>query len=236
MEYQKSHRIFKGLIFIIVAIMLLIGKSGCFGSFNIWSLILTILLCAIIIKSIYPINFGGILFPIAFLCIIYNKELGIEELTPAPVLIAAAFGTIGLSLIFQGNFPYHSNSHNSNKDCKFVVLDEDDESHITQKTLFGGITKYINSDDFKQANLECTCGSMEIYFDKAHIKSEKAVVQINAACSSIELFVPKEWTIENRLSTTFSGIDEKNNNCSDNSITLVLTGEITLSNITITFI
>ncbi|MBS2905268.1 hypothetical protein KFV96_29570, partial [Klebsiella pneumoniae] len=61
-------------------------------------------------------------------------------------------------------------------------------------------------------------------------------VQINATCSGIELFLPKEWTIENHISTTLSGIDEKNRNTPDGSATLLLIGEITLSGITITFV
>ncbi|QUF82350.1 hypothetical protein KDJ93_11460 [Clostridium butyricum] len=233
MKYNKNNRIFTGLLFIIAAIILIISKLGYFGDFNLWSLALTIFFVIIIIKSIYPIKFAGILFPLAFLCIIYSKELGIEQLTPWTVLIVATLGTIGLSIIFQNKVNINNKV---GKDYEFIAIDEEDKSNIVQKTSFSGITKYINSDDFKQADLHCICGAMEIYFDRAKIKDKTAVVQINATCSVIELFLPKEWTIENHISTTLSGIDEKNRNTPDGSATLLLIGEITLSGITITFV
>ena len=149
------------------------------------------------------------------------------------MLIVATLGTIGLSIIFQNKVNINNKV---DKDYEFIVIDEEDKSNIVQKTSFSGITKYINSDDFKQADLHCTCGAMEIYFDRAKIKDKTAVVQINSTCSGIELFLPKEWTIENHISTTLSGIDEKNRNTPDGSATLILIGEITLSGITITFV
>lgn len=232
MSYGKNHRILTGLIFIAAAIIFLIRKLGFFGNINMWSLVITIFLLLIIIKSIRPLNFAGILFPIAFLGIIYSDQIGINALTPWTLLLTAALGTIGLSIIF--NNKYHSDSNSKN--YEFTVIDKEDESNIIQKTSFSGITKYINSDDFKQADLDCSFGAMEIYFDKADIKDGKAIVRIKAFCSGIELFVPKEWTIENQIMTTIGGVDTKNKNLPDGSATLVLIGDMTLSGLTITFI
>ncbi|WP_294375109.1 LiaF transmembrane domain-containing protein [uncultured Clostridium sp.] len=236
MTYNKHNRIFMGLIFIFAAIVLLLEKLGFLGHINVWPLILTIFLVIIIVKNIHPLNFSGILFPIAFLCIIYDKQLGIENLTPWTVLLSAALGSIGLSIIFPDKSHRIFASNNYSKDYEFDVIDKEDEDNIVQKTLFSGITKYINSNDFKQADLECTCGGMEIYFDRANIKNGKAIVKIKSTCSGIELFVPKEWDIENHLVTTLSGVETKNKNIPDGSATLVLIGEITLTGVTIIFI
>lgn len=223
----KKHRIFGGIILIMLAITLIISKLGYLNDFGIWSLILTIFLVCIIIKSIYPINFGGILFPIAFLCIIYDKQLNIEELTPWTVLIVAALGTMGLSMIF-----HEKEHHNYN----FNVIDSEDESNVVQKTSFSGTTKYINSENFKQADFDCTVGAMEIYFDKANVKEGKAIVRINAYCSGINLYVPKKWNIENHLEVFLSGVDQKNTNEPDGSTTLVLIGNIKLSGVEIIYV
>lgn len=230
----KTHRIFGGIILIMLAIILIISKLGYLKDFGIWSLLFTIFLIYVIIKSIYPINFGGILFPIAFLCIIYDKQLHIEELTPWTVLIVAALGTIGLSMIFHGRERYRNYKRIDN--FSFEVNDSEDESNVIQKTSFGGTTKYINSENFKQANLECNFGTLEIYFDKANVKEGKAIVRINAYCSGINLYIPKKWSVENHIEAFLSGVDEKNTNEPDGSTTLILIGNIKLSGVEILFI
>lgn len=227
METRK-HRIFSGLSLIIFAIILIISKLGYLKNFRIWTFLFTIFLIYVIIKSIHPINFGGILFPIAFLCIIYDKQLHIEALTPWTVLIVAAFGTIGLSMIFNVRGWY--------RNCNFNINYIEDESNVIQKTSFGGTTKYINSGNFKQADLECNFGSLEIYFDKADVKEGKAIVRINAYCSGINLYIPKKWSIENHIDAFLSGVYEKNANESDDSTTLILIGNIKLSSVGIIFV
>ena len=230
----KTHRIFGGITLIILAIILIISKLGYLNDFGIWSLLFTIFLIYVIIKSIYPINFGGIFFPIAFLCIIYDKQLNIEELTPWTVLIVAALGTIGLSMIFHGRERY--SSHKKIDNYNFDVIDSEDESNVVQKTSFGATTKYINSENFKQADFDCNVGAMEIYFDKANVKEGKAIVRINAYCSGVNLYVPKKWNVENHLEVFLSGVDQKNENEPDGLTTLVLIGNIKLSAVEIIFV
>ena len=234
---RKTHRIFGGVTLILLAVMLIISKLGYFREFKIWSLIFTIFFIIIIVKSIRPLNFAGILFPIAFLCIIYDKQLNIEKLTPGTVLAVAALGTIGLSMIFHGrsNHIHHkSNEYKSGNNIN--IIDYKDESTINDKISFSGSVKYINSDDFKQADFECTFGGLEVYFDKAHIKEGKAIVRINANFSGVKLYVPKNWSIEDNIETTISAVDFKNKNEPDGSETLVLIGNINFSGIEIVFI
>lgn len=230
----KTHRIFVGITLIILSIILIISKFGFLNDFGIWSLLFTIFLIYVIIKSIHPINFGGILFPIAFLCIIYNKQLNIEVLTPWTVLVVAALGTIGLSMIFHEK--KYDKSYKRIGDYKFDVIDSEDESNVVQKTSFGATTKYINSENFKQADFDCNIGAMEIYFDKANVKEGKAIVRINAYCSGINLYVPKKWSVENHLEVFLSGVEQKNENEPDGLTTLVLIGNIKLSGVEIIFV
>lgn len=121
-------------------------------------------------------------------------------------------------------------------DAHTTVVDTEDESNVVQKTSFAGTTKYINSEDFKQADLECSFGAMEIYFDKANVKDGKAIVRINGYCAGIKLFIPKSWSVENNIEAFLSGIEQKNKNESDGLTTLILIGETKLSGIEIEFI
>ena len=97
---MKKRNIFWGILFVLGAIGLIVGKMGFLSGVNPFSLGFSVILGVIIIDSLFRLNYAGILFPIAFLCIIYDKQLGITSLTPWTVLISALFGSIGLSMIF----------------------------------------------------------------------------------------------------------------------------------------
>jgi len=98
---MKRERVFWGLVLILGGVFLIISKLGYFPDINVFSLLLTILLAVIILKSLIRVNFPGILFPIAFISIIYDDQLGITSITPWTVLVAALLGSIGLSMIFH---------------------------------------------------------------------------------------------------------------------------------------
>ena len=106
---MRERNIFWGILFVLGAIGLVIGKMGFLSDVNPFSLGFSVILGAIIIDSLFRLNYAGILFPIAFLCIIYDKQLGITALTPWTVLIAALFGSIGLSMIFPKKNKFFKN-------------------------------------------------------------------------------------------------------------------------------
>ena len=97
---MKKERVFWGLFLVIAGIVLVVSKLGYFAGVNLFSLVATVFLVAIIIKSVFKMNFAGILFPLAFIVILFDDQLGITAITPWTVLIAATLGSIGLSIIF----------------------------------------------------------------------------------------------------------------------------------------
>ena len=77
---MKKERIFWGLFFIVAAIFLLVSRLGFLGDIGVWSLLLTVFFVACLVKSIAHRSVSGVLFAVAFLCIIYAKPLGIEAI------------------------------------------------------------------------------------------------------------------------------------------------------------
>ena len=232
---MKKERILWGLLLILGAAFLIISKLGYFPDINAFNLILTFFLVIVIVKSLLRLNFEGILFPIAFICIIYDKQLGITELTPWTVLIAALLGSIGLSMIFHKNSKW-INRHHDYEDHKFEKFNVEDESHVRFSSSFGASIKYINTDNFQQADLSCSFGAMKIYFDNAVMSSNSATVRISASFSGIELYVPKTWNVSDRTNVFLGGIDEKNKNNSLTTNTLILVGDISFSGVEIIYI
>ena len=234
---MKKERIFWGALLVVGSIALIVNKLGYFANINIFSILLTVFLIGIMIKSIFKRNFAGILFPIAFICIIFDDQLGITAITPWAVLISAALGSFGLSMIFYKESKWHNYKYKYDwKNDEYKTINIEDEGHIKLDTSFGGSIKYINSDKFEQADLGCSFGSMKVYFDNVKLNNGRGVVRIDASFSGVELYIPKTWILENKVNTSFSVVDEKNRNMGNSDNILTLIGTASFSGVEIIYV
>ncbi len=232
---MDNSRLSVGLSLILCGIALIIYKLGYFSDTNIFTILFTIFLVGIIIKSALKANFAGILFPIALICIDYDEQLGITAITPWTVLIAALLGSIGLSMVFNKH-PKWAHRKSNWDPSKFNTIDTEDESHIKLKTSFAGSIKYINTDKFEQADLKCSFGAMKVYFDNAVLHEGKGVVIIESSFSGIELYIPRNWTVEDISTTSLSSVTEKNRNEGTADNILTICGDISFSGVEIIYI
>lgn len=235
---KKKKNIFWGLLLILGAAFILINKLGYFQELGIVTIIFTIGLAGAFIDSIYHKSFGGILFSAAFLCILYDKQLGIESITPWPVLTAALLGTIGLNLLFGGKKCSKYEKYCDWDESKYKsVVDEEGEDWVRCEASFSSTTKYINSQSFKKADLEVSFGSMAVYFDNAVLDSGKAVVNVEVSFGGLQLYVPKTWKVLLNLDTAFGGCKEYGS-CDRNSEenVLMIAGDVSFSGVEIHYI
>ena len=186
---MNNKKTFWGLIFVAVAIYILFGSSKLFGGLGLGTLILTGIFTGLLIRGIADLDFGGVLFPLAFLAIIWDEKLGITDLTPWPVLMAALLGTIGLNLLFKNSkvkinktIKKYNNEHTN-----YAKVDTASGQYVSTKVRFGGIEKYIESEDLRRVDVSSFCGASEIYLDKVCIPSGEAIVTFDCKCSAIEL-------------------------------------------------
>lgn len=100
---------------------------------------------------------------------------------------------------------------------------------------FGSSTKYIDSDNFKVANLECCFGELVTYFDKAKIIDGNATINVDVAFGSLVIYLPKEWNVVNNIDSCFGGIKEKGKPLGTES-RVILTGEANFGGVEIHYI
>lgn len=232
---MKKQRIFWGLICILGGIGLVLGKLGYFSDVNALSIVFTVFLVGILIKSLLRMNFTGILFPLAFICIIYDKQLGITEITPGTVLLAALLGSIGFSMIFHKKPKYYYKKSDWDS-YEYKTIDIEDEAHVRLENSFSGSIKYINTDKFEQADIKCSFGSTKVYFDNATLNNSRGLVRIDVSFAGVELYIPKTWTIENKVNVSFGGVDEKNKNIATSDNILTLVGDVSFAGVEIIYI
>lgn len=231
---MKKERIFWGIFFIAAAVFLIIGKLGYFQGIGFWSLLLTVFFGACLIKSVLHKSVTGILFSAAFLCIVYAEPLGIEAITPWPVLGAALLGSIGVSFFYHPKRTYCYGNHND--DNWVGTVETMDGAQLQLNTSFAGSVKYIDSQEFKSADIKCSFGAMKVYLDKAVVPTGEAVIRMDVSFGGVELYVPRDWKVINQVDAIFGGLEEKSSSDPNGSPTLILTGSVRFAGVDIIYI
>lgn len=234
---MKRNNIFWGLFFILSATLIILNQFDILIGVDVCKLIISLLLLPIIFVSIKNRFFGGILFPLAIIAIIFDKALEIEQMTPWPILGVALFLSIGLSFIFPNKYK---------EEIKKTVF-EDPEMKFEEESLdgsevnvylkFGASTKYISSQNLRKVNINCSFSGTKIFFDNSNIDGNDAVVNIASKFSGIELYVPRGWHVKSEVDCVLGGIEDKGvRNSGVVEKVLILRGKISFSGITIVYI
>ncbi len=239
---MKKNSVMWGMACLLAAVLLIAGKLGYLGNFSVFTAIASVFLVFVMVKGILRMSFGTVFFSMAFLAILYAKQLNIENLVPWTVLLAALLATIGFDMIFHNagwvrRIREHRDLYPENYTWQTEFTSDPDGETVHAKATFGGMTKYIHSDNLKEVDIDCTCSGMEIYFDKTEVRPHMGIViHIHATMSGITLFIPKNWTVENHADMVVGGIDFKNQNEPDGSVNAVITGSMNMGGIEIIYI
>jgi len=240
---MSKKSLFWGLFFIFGAGLIIARGLGYLAGITLMNLVITYFMVSIIISSIYQVNFFGIFFPIAVLGIIFGTELGITEFIPVPILAVAFLLSVGLSIIFgkHNKCCRKFEKHNRNK-CNPIncdtVIDVDDEDAFNFGVSFGSSAKYVNSKNFKQANLTCSFGELKLYLDKAEVSKDGATINVDVSFGAVQIYVPREWKTMVGVNAVLAGVDEKPRRYGgEESKALVkITGSATFSGVEIIYI
>ena len=235
---KKERNIFWGLLFILGAVFIVVNKLGYFQDIGVVTVIFTIVVAGALIDSICHRSFGGILFSLACLCILYDEPLGIEALTPWPVLVAALLGTIGLNMVFKQKKRSWSCEKNYGWDNEKYreIIDEESSEWVRCEVSFSSTTKYVNSTSFKKADLECSFGSMTVYFDNAVLDQGKAAVNVDVSFGDMKLYIPRTWKVVMNLDNAFGGCKEYGSCSMSDENVLMLNGDVSFGGLEIYYI
>lgn len=242
---NKGKKLIWGFIFIAAAVLMLFNKFDIFDNFHPWKIVVALLLVLWVLDGIKQKEWGSILFPIAFLCIVFDDLPGMGKITPMPVIWAAILGSIGMKLITDNKnkdfnnstdyIEYKETGMDGKNDGEVVRAGGPTDNTFMFMNNFSSSVKYISSDDFLKAKVINKFGDTKIYFDDAIIRCEEAVVELNVRFGSVELYVPKEWYVTNAADAVFGGITEKNRSVTTGSPKLKLVGDVSFGNVTVIY-
>lgn len=200
-----------GIGFLVAAAFVIVGSTGILGEISVFKLLLSFVLVLILIKSILKLRWTPLLFSAAFLAILYDELLGIENLTPWPVVGAAFLGSIGLNMIFGKK---HGGFHMNFGDRDYGVKTEGNAVSNVKETdnnfycdvTFATITKYIKSQSLQNASINNSFGHVSVYFDEAVLDNKTANVRVINSFGNVKLYVPSDWEVVLKKSESFGQV------------------------------
>lgn len=239
---KEGKNIFFGVVLVAIAVLWIVSKMGYIPGVEFGQIGFTILWSAWLIKGLFQKNAFPIFMSIAFLCIVWSKELNIESITPWPVIGSAILLSVGFSLIFGNSEKrkwekeQHNNYHKENRDgyghFESSHVDGENIKHVTK---FSGAEKYIDSQNLKSVEIINKFGGSEIYMDKAIPSGNEVHVRIECLCGGVEVYIPRDWNIDNKIVATMGAVDIHGNYTDEaiNDVKMILTGNVKFGGIEI---
>lgn len=200
---------FWGVFLILAGAYLVVSQLGYLPAVGVFSLLFTVVCIAVIVASIPHVHFGGILFPLAFIAIIYDKPLGITAITPWTVLLAALLLTIGLHLIFgrfRKKIVHRGHSRKEMIGTKSRVEKLNVTNWIFRQPL--AVSSVTHIGRFSLAEIDASFAGVKVYLDQARIPSGNATINIDSSFAGVDFSCQKSGDRE-PCREQFCGIDEK---------------------------
>lgn len=220
---MKKDSAFWGVLLVLAAVYIIANNFGFMPDVNVVKLVVAIICGITFLRSLFHVEFGGMLFSLAILAIIFDDELGLTAITPWPVLMAALLGSIGLNMIFGNTVKTYRRSKKMAMKENADYISGDD---IIIDGIFTGCKKNISSDNFTKARVSCKFCGMELNFDDAVIQEGTAVVNLDVSFSGLEVYVPYSWNVVNHTDCMFGGFDEHRSGNGGEGPTLIFEGNV----------
>jgi hypothetical protein len=86
----------------------------------------------------------------------------------------------------------------------------ENDSDIYIKASFGTTIKYVDTKALKHVVIDCSFGSVKVFFDNAVVDESGATIEIFNSFGGVEIYLPRNWRLVDDVNRVFSGVDVKN--------------------------
>ncbi|HEM4054469.1 TPA: hypothetical protein U1W00_000021 [Streptococcus suis] len=155
--------------------------------------------------------------------IILNNHFDWVDIDTWAVILGSILACAGLKLLIK---PRRSKNMVDTKSFVTGVIGDKG-----RETAFGSSTRYIHDDNFLQDSVEVAFGSSTVYFEQAIILGDTAEFHIDAAFSSVTLYLPTNWRAVVELDSAMSITNNYATELGEK--VLLVTGDLAFSTLTI---
>lgn len=241
-------RILYGTLFLAAAVFIILNQADVItADISVGHIALGVIFGCILIGGILERSFFGIFFSLAFLWIIFDEPLGFPDVSEWSVLFVALLLVLGFSALFPakirksyksqvvfGNTEDMDSYEKNFKGGKYrKVVEENEDGRINLQNHFGATSKHINVSDLKGAFVENSFGELKAYFDNVTIVEDTIDIVVDCSFGSVELYIPREWNVIQKVGAFAAGVTEKNPGDTAGKPIVNIVGNVSFGEVTI---
>jgi predicted membrane protein len=231
---QGSRREWTGLVIIVIGFALLLNTMNIlpFGDIlgRFW---LPLMFIAI---GVYQLSkargaqalAGGIFF-VTFGLLYFLNKLYEWDVSFGKMIGPAILMWIGLSMLLKDRRPKRIHAGNPRGDATV-----DDSNYIEANSFLGGFNRKCSSKQFTGGELNAFMGGGKVDFREADLQSGVALIEVFVMMGGIELQIPRDWTVEQRLTPILGGCDNKTHPEPGSTKRLVIQGATIMGGVMVT--
>lgn len=236
---KNMWKLFWGLGFILVAVLIVLDALGvfapfvsAFGEISIWAIVGGLLLLCFAISQLFSGNIGNFFVPLAVIFMIFEENIahyfGIGDesgniINNWLLLLVAVMLGIGFSILFSG---IRRRKRRRKSGCEWSHGDQ-----VKVRGSIGSSVRYIDCEGFKYEEIENDLGSCTVYFENVEKYEGGGVLSVENNLGNTVIYVPEEWHIVLRVENNLGGVVTPKDN--GNGPVLTITGENNLGSVTV---
>lgn len=226
---QKKSNLVWGVFFMLAGVFTVMNAAGAFEGVDLFRTAFTLLMIPVVVVSIMDVNFWGIFFPFALLGIMYDSELGIEDLTPFPILIAAAFFSLGMSMLVPKKAMPGLGTQ--------AAVGGTPNIDLYIRARMGRQIKSLPNGLFRSVAVDAFCADIKVYVSGAQLMDGHGDLLLSCTVSNVELYVPRDWQVIAATDCTAKEIDEKGYvNAAKSENVLLIHGSARATGVTVVYV
>lgn len=252
---RLSKRLF-GVLLIGIATLMLMDLMGYSMPVKGWDLVLLVLAVYLMLDGIAHrrIRFGKLIIALTLAVIVFKEYLNLATADNWSIFWVGVLFALGVSVLTDGfryrrsyrTFRFSTDEHAKTErfrreDDEMIDVvgsdeEENDSGRFYYDITFNNAVKYVYAQHLTSGHAEATFGELSIYLDQAGLAKQGAVIKCDSTFGQINLYIPKDWRVQNDLSATFGSVTEKGHAKGDSGPLLLLKGDATFGGIRLYYI
>ncbi|MGT2715681.1 hypothetical protein [Streptococcus respiraculi] len=172
---------------------------------SIWKMVWLVVLAVGLVNGLVKRRLYDSFFFGTWLFILLNKQYHFLMMDTKTIIVGAILACLGCHILFKpkrGNIRFLGDFKSVASGGKGAMVEDEDS------VAFGSSTRYIHDTNFVRDTVDVAFGSTTIYFDNTVMAGEEATFIVDAAFSTVRLYVPDTWLVEVRADKAFSSIQQ----------------------------
>ena len=212
---MKKRNIFWAVILIFIAVYLVASKMHMIPAIPFFKILFTVIFVYTAVYGFVRLHFFEGMLSVGLLGCMYDKVLGIQAITPWTLLLAACLVGLALDLLFRNLKKQKDNTYFGHSNAGGHVENGQDGEYVHVENSFGALSKYVNSDCFREAKISNSFGECNVFFNNTALKGANAIIRTDNSFGSTNIYLPSTWRVEFRQNTAFGNVECKGQGSSD---------------------